>query len=70
MNISSPTVAPPWPSVDHIKPSNEGGPNARIGFNYQDEVAVSFLIEMLNDPEIIKVHLETHDDLVLVRRVN
>jgi hypothetical protein len=70
MNISSPAVVASWPSIDDVRPSEEGGPNARIGFNYQDEVAVSFLIEMLDDPEILKVHLETHDDLVVVRRVD
>lgn len=58
-----------WPSVDEIKPPEEGGPNARIGFNYQDEIAVSFLIRMLEDPSILKVHCETHDDILVVRTV-
>ena len=42
------------------------GPVARTGFSYQDEIAVSFLIQMLEDPSIIKVHCETQDDILLV----
>jgi hypothetical protein len=57
-----------WPSIDESEPSEEGGPVARSGFNYQDEIAVGFLIEMLEDPELLKVHCETHDDVVLIRK--
>jgi len=52
-----------------VKPREEGGPIARSGFNYQDEIAVGFLIEMLESPLLLKVHCETHDDVVLVRMV-
>ncbi|HYF78973.1 MAG TPA: dsDNA nuclease domain-containing protein [Symbiobacteriaceae bacterium] len=55
------------PSVDDVRPVEEGGPEARIGFSYQDEIGVSFLIDMLEDPNLLKVHCETHDDIVLVR---
>lgn len=55
------------PSIDDVKPGEEGGPVARLGFNYQDEIAVGFLIEMLESPTLLKVHCETHDDVVLVR---
>lgn len=58
------------PSVDNVKPDEEGGSIARSGFNYQDEVAVSFLIEMLENQSLLKVHCETHDDVVLVRAVD
>jgi hypothetical protein len=57
---------PPLPSVDDMVPSEEGGPIARSGFDYQDEIGVSFLLDMLEDPGIQKVHFETHDDLVVV----
>jgi hypothetical protein len=57
---------PALPSVDDIKPDEEGGPIARAGFNYQDEIAVGFLIDLLENPSLLKVHCETHDDLVLV----
>ena len=40
---------PSWPSVDDAKPIEEGGPVARKGFNYQDEIAVSFLLDMMED---------------------
>ena len=56
-----------WPSVDQCKPLEEGGPEARRGFNYQDEIAVSFLLDMIEDPSIIRIHCETHDDIVVVR---
>lgn len=55
-----------WPSIDTAQPMEEGGPIARTGFNYQDEIAVGFLIEMLTNPTLIKMHFETHDDIVLV----
>lgn len=59
---------PLWPSIDIAKPEEEGGPIARAGFTYQDEVAVGFLIEMLENPTLLKVHCETHDDVVVVRQ--
>ena len=57
---------PSWPSVDDAKPIEEGGPVARKGFNYQDEIAVSFLLDMMEDQSIIKIHCETHDDILVV----
>jgi hypothetical protein len=56
-----------WPSVDVTKPIEEGGPDARKGFNYQDEIAVSFLLDMMENDFIIKIHCETHDDILVVR---
>ncbi|HYN21291.1 MAG TPA: dsDNA nuclease domain-containing protein [Thermoanaerobaculia bacterium] len=55
-----------FPSVDEVGPSDESGPLARSGFGYQDEIAVGFLIEMLEDQALQKVHCETHDDVLLV----
>ncbi|ETA52642.1 dsDNA nuclease domain-containing protein [Ponticoccus alexandrii] len=55
-----------WPSIDAAAPTEEGGPIARAGFNYQDEIAVGFVLEMLANPQLVKIHFETHDDLVLV----
>ena len=55
-----------WPSVDVVKPIEEGGPDARKGFNYQDEIAVSFLLGMMEDESIVKIHCETHDDILVV----
>lgn len=56
-----------WPSVDVAMPVEEGGSIARTGFSYQDEIAVSFLLDMLENPAIEKVHCETHDDILIVR---
>lgn len=58
---------PPLLSINDVKPIEQGGPIARSGFNYQDEIAVGFFLEMLEDSGIVKVHCETHDDIVLVR---
>lgn len=57
---------PSWPSIDDAEPSEEGGSIARTGFNYQDEIAVGFLINMLETDTLLKVHCETHDDIVLL----
>lgn len=63
---NAPTVQA-YPSVEEAVPAEEGGPIARTGFNYQDEIAVGFLLEMLENPTVIKVHCETHDDVVVIR---
>ena len=47
-------------------PVDEGGAIARIGFNYQDEIAAGLLVEMLGSPTLLRVHCETHDDVVIV----
>lgn len=66
---TKPAVAqsePAWPSVDTAEPVEEGGPIARKGFNYQDEIGAGVLLEMLRDTNILRVQCETHDDLVIV----
>jgi hypothetical protein len=55
-----------FPSVHELKPSEEGGPIARSGFNYQDEVAVSLVLDMLESASIVCVQCETQDDAVVV----
>lgn len=64
----NPIDAKAWPSIDDVAPAEEGGPEARKGFNYQDEVAVRFLLEMIENADLLKIHFETHDDLVPVRQ--
>lgn len=59
-----------FPSVDDVKPTEEGGPIGRSGFNYQDEIAVGFLIETLENPSLLRVHCETHDDVLLVHEAD
>lgn len=66
MQPPAPTPPQIWPSIEDAAPSEEGGPHARKGFNYQDEIAVGFLIQMLEDETLCRVHCETHDDLILV----
>lgn len=62
----SPPMPQVWLSIEDIAPTEEGGPDARKGFNYQDEIAVGFLIQMLEDETLCRIHCETHDDLILV----
>lgn len=51
-------------------PSNKGGPAARQGFKYQDHVAVSFILKMLQDSSYLQIECETADDIVAVSRPN
>lgn len=64
----APSIEVALPSIDDSKPDEEGGPVARNGFNYQDEIAVGFSIHMLQSPSVLKVHCETHDDIVVIRQ--
>lgn len=54
------------PSFHDAQPEEQGGPVARSGFSYQDEVTVSLLLDLLESPDIAALHIETHDDVVLV----
>lgn len=56
-----------WPSIDNASPKEQGGPIARQGFSYQDEIAVGFMLDMIADASLTKIHFESHDDIVLVR---
>jgi hypothetical protein len=62
---SVPNVA--LPSIRDVRPGEEGGPISRTGLGYQDEITAGFLIDMLGDPRLLRIHCETHDDIVLVR---
>lgn len=57
-----------WPSVDNSQPVEEGGPTARAGFTYQDEIVVGFLIEILEGVTVLKVHCDTHEDAIVIRQ--
>jgi hypothetical protein len=58
-----------WPSIDDHEPDEEGGPTARSGLAYQDEIVVGMFLDMIADPSIQKIHYETHDDIVVKRVV-
>ncbi len=57
-----------FPSIHDksVKPANQGGVFARGGFDFQDHVAASFCLDMLDDASLKKVCCETHDDIILV----
>lgn len=57
-------------SYHDIPPREFGGTNARNGFDFQDHVAASYMIEMLTNPEIIAVWCENLDDITVVRTVD
>ncbi|WP_417812075.1 dsDNA nuclease domain-containing protein [Thalassospira alkalitolerans] len=46
--------------------SDAGGPAARQGMRYQDHVAISFLLEMIEDVNLSQVQCEMRDDITLV----
>jgi Cap4 dsDNA endonuclease len=54
------------PSVREKHPDDQGGPIARQGFSYQDDVAVGFLLDMVDHENLLEVHCETQDDILLL----
>jgi hypothetical protein len=68
--MTSDVVEPPeWPSIDDHQPDEEGGPIARSGLAYQDDIVVGIFLDMIRDPSIQSVHCETHDDVVVRRLI-
>ena len=59
----------PTPSIHSLPPLERGGVEARIGFAIQDHVAASYLIHLLEEPTLLEVWCETHDDITLIRQV-
>jgi len=55
------------PSIRNIQPIEFGGVIARQGFVFQDHVAVSFCLEMLNSSLVEEVWCETLDDITLIK---
>ena len=56
-------------SIYNLPPLERGGVEARIGFVFQDHVAATFLIELLENPDLLEVWCETHDDITLIWRL-
>ncbi len=54
------------PSIHDLEPREPGGEEARRGFEFQDHVAVSFYVEMLEHDRILKVWCEAEDDVTVV----
>jgi hypothetical protein len=50
---------------DEISAAEEAARRSRLGYHYQDLVAVSFCIEMLRNRALLKVACETQEDVVL-----
>jgi hypothetical protein len=46
--------------------SDAGGVAARQGFKFQDHVAAQFVLQMIGDPQLLRVECETADDILLV----
>ena len=53
-------------SIHSLPPLERGGVEARIGFAFQDHVAASYLIDLLEEPTLLEVWCETHDDITLI----
>lgn len=58
------------PSVEDLRPEEEGGPIARRGFTYQDYIAAQCMLSMIEDDTVLKVQCETLDDIVVIRRID
>lgn len=55
------------PSIHELQPLESGGTDAIRGFDYQDDVAAAFCIEMAENRDLLEVQCETHDDITLIR---
>ena len=55
-------------SIHSLPPLERGGVEARVGFAFQDHVAASYLIRLLEEPTLLEVWCETHDDITLIRQ--
>ena len=58
------------PSIHDLQPLESGGTEARRGFDYQDDVAASFCLEMVLSCDLKGVYCETHDDIMLIWQDN
>lgn len=57
---------PSLPSIHELLPSESGGTDAIRGFDYQDDVAAAFCLEMAENNGPLEVQCETHDDITLI----
>ena len=57
---------PSLPSIHALSPIESGGSDAIRGFDYQDDVAAAFCIEMIESDDLLQVQCETYDDITLV----
>lgn len=55
------------PSIFDVSPLETGGVEAREGFFFQDHVAASYCLRMLETSEIQQVWCEAQDDITLIR---
>jgi hypothetical protein len=53
-------------SIHNLAPLESGGVISRVGLLFQDHVAVSFCLEMVNSTQLTQVWCETHDDITLI----
>ena len=57
---------PSLPSIHELPPLESGGSDAIRGFDYQDDVAAAFCLEMVEYDDLLQVQCETHDDITLI----
>jgi hypothetical protein len=53
-------------SIYDLHPAEDGGRSARQGYEYQDHVAASFCLDLLDQPKLDEVWCENHDDVTLI----
>lgn len=54
------------PSIHELPLSETGGTDARRGFDYQDDVAAAFCLEMVKSNILLQVQCETYDDITII----
>jgi Cap4, dsDNA endonuclease domain len=58
------------PSIYELPLSETGGTDARRGFDYQDDVAAAFCLEMVASDALLQVQCETYDDITIIWQDN
>lgn len=52
-------------SIHDLPLADQSGRYARRGFEYQDHIGARYCLQMLTDPSLLEVWLESHDDITL-----
>jgi len=56
------------PTIKEIPVPTKGGIPARQGFSFQDHVAARYVLQLVDNPTLLEVICEAHDDIVLIWR--
>ncbi|MDP3506484.1 MAG: dsDNA nuclease domain-containing protein [Candidatus Melainabacteria bacterium] len=57
-------------SIHEKQPRNSGGTDAAQGYLFQHHVSISFILDMLTNPALQTIYVETHDDVTAIHSDN